>query len=330
MATREILVVEDERIVAMDIQNRLRGLGYSVSAVVPSGEEAIRKVGEARPDLVVMDIWLSGDMDGIEAAGRIRALYNIPVVYVTAYADASTFERAKNTEPFGYVLKPLEEGELYTSIELALHRHQLEQRLKESGQRLASTLKSMGDGVIATDVSGRVTFMNAVAEVLTGWTEKDALGKDLTEVFNITSEETGVLPENPVAKALQEGVVVGLSRHTLISKDAMATVIIDDSVAPIRDDKGIIIGAVLIFGDATERKQVEEERIRVIEELQVALAKVKMLSGSFAVCAWCKKLRDERGNWHQLEAYIQAHSEARFNHGLCPECGKWFWRCSLE
>src|SRR5688572_9412146 len=122
----QIMVVEDEKIVAKDIQNRLRNFGYSVPFIVSSGEEAIKKIEESQPDIVLMDIMLAGESDGIETAKMIRERFNIPVIYLTAYADDSTLDRAKISEPFGYILKPFEERELYTTIEMALYKHKME------------------------------------------------------------------------------------------------------------------------------------------------------------------------------------------------------------
>ncbi len=120
MAKARVLVVEDEGIVARDIAMTLKSLGYAVPAITSSGEEAVKQAGEVHPDLVLMDIRLKGDMDGIQAAEEIRTRFSIPVVYLTAYADNNTLQRAKITEPYGYILKPFQERELYTSIEIAL------------------------------------------------------------------------------------------------------------------------------------------------------------------------------------------------------------------
>lgn len=127
-AQAQILVVEDEHIVAADIQHRLKRLGYAVPALASSGEEAIQKAADIQPDLVLMDILLKGAMDGVQAAQELRNRFKIPVVYVTACADNSTLQRAKLTEPFGYLLKPVEEWELRAVIEAALSRHRLERR----------------------------------------------------------------------------------------------------------------------------------------------------------------------------------------------------------
>jgi two-component system cell cycle sensor histidine kinase/response regulator CckA len=272
MANARILVVEDEVIIAKDIQNTLKRLGYAVSALAPSGVEAIKNVAETHPDLVLMDIVLEGDMDGIETAERIGGLFNIPVVYLTAYADNKTLERAKVTEPYGYILKPFQERELHTTIEMALYKHNMESKLKENKEWLAITLKSIGDAVIATDAKGGVIFMNPVAEVLTGWKQEDAVGKPLKDVFNvekplkdvfnIIDKEIGKQPEDPVARILREGVVVGLSNDTvLIAKDGTKRPV-HHSGAPIRDDKGNIAGVVLVFRDITERRQAEEALLR--------------------------------------------------------------------
>jgi PAS domain S-box-containing protein len=265
----KILVVEDEHIVAMDLMSRLRNLGYEVPDSASSGEEAIEKAGKWRPDLVLMDIFLNGEMDGIQAAGQIRSRYNIPIIYLTAYADSNTLQRAKVTEPFGYVLKPFEERELLTTIEMALYKYRIEQRLKDSERWLATTLKSIGDGVVATDQDGRIKFMNPVAEDLTGWKQDEALGKSLIDVFQLISAETRQPVENPVNRVLKQSAVVGLSTNGILVSRAGRETPVYDSAAPIRDDDGTITGVVLIFSDITERKRAEEALHRKNRELEI-------------------------------------------------------------
>ncbi|MHB8882713.1 MAG: response regulator [Thermodesulfovibrionales bacterium] len=140
---KRILIVEDEAIIACDLQRRLEHQGYTVTAAVATGEDAIRKAGEDSPDLVLMDIVLLGELDGIDAAGRIRSLYGMPVVYLTAYADEQTLERAKLTEPFGYVLKPFDDRELRSIIEMALYKHSIERQLRQSNEFLMTVIESM-------------------------------------------------------------------------------------------------------------------------------------------------------------------------------------------
>ncbi|AUB59133.1 MAG TPA: response regulator [Methanobacterium subterraneum] len=129
------MLVEDEIIVAADVKNRLENMGYEVLGIFDTGEEAIEKAGELKPNLVLMDIVLKGDMDGIDAAQKIRELFDIPIIYLTAYSDEKTLQRAKVTEPFGYVLKPFEDREIQSAIEMAIYKHKMEQQLKESEEK---------------------------------------------------------------------------------------------------------------------------------------------------------------------------------------------------
>ncbi|MFQ5824811.1 MAG: sigma 54-interacting transcriptional regulator [bacterium] len=265
MASVRILIVEDELIVAKNMQNKLKRLGYDVPTLASSGDEAIKKAEQMRPrpNLVLMDIKLKGDIDGVEAAKQIRDRFNIPVIYLTGYSDEKTLQRAKKTAPFGYVLKPIEARELHATIEIALYKHRMEKQLKSGKQWFANTIKSIGDAVIATDANGSIKFMNPVSEKLTGWKQKEVFGKRLTEVFNLINEETREVIEEPATKAMQEGIVVGLEEHTLlIAKDGTER-LIGDSGAPIIDDKGKISGAVLVFHDITKRTQAKEGQTRL-------------------------------------------------------------------
>ena len=210
MNPSRILVVEDEKIVAMDVASSLSGRGYEVAGVVSTGEEAVLIARSKPVDLVVMDIRLKGDVDGLQAAEQLRR-YDIPVVYLTAYADESTLERAKITNSMGYILKPFEDKELYTIVEIALYRHKMEKQLKEHQQRLATTLESIGEAVVSVSREGRIDFMNHVAESLTGWGQSDAGGLAFAEVVRIVDDDTG----DPVA-SLEQRVIHLEAEATLI------------------------------------------------------------------------------------------------------------------
>jgi len=258
MAATTILVVEDELIIAKGIEKRLKGLGYIVAGLAQTGEDAIQKAEELRPDLVLMDIHLGAGIDGVRAADEIRRRVDIPVVYLTAHSDDATLQRAKLTGPFGYVLKPYEDQDLHIAIEIGLYRHKLEQRLRENEQWLAATLGSIGDGVIATDDHGRVRFMNTLAEGLTGWSQSEALGVDVRDVFRLVEEESRQAVRNPASEALAKGHPVGLAPDVVLINRVGGERPIDDSAAPIRDINGRVSGAVLVFRDITERRRLEE------------------------------------------------------------------------
>ena len=179
MAAAQVLVVEDEQIVARAIQAELRSMGYRVPALASSGEEALRQVEETHPDIVLMDIVLKGQMDGIEAAQQVRQRFDVPVVYLTAYGDDDILERAQRSAAFGYLLKPYDERELHTTISTALYKHRLERHIREVNQWLGTVLRGIDEAVLATDGRQYVRFLNPIAEVLTGWSQESAAGEHI-------------------------------------------------------------------------------------------------------------------------------------------------------
>ncbi|NER30030.1 MAG: response regulator [Symploca sp. SIO1C4] len=272
MVRARILVVEDESIVALSIQNRLEALGYAVAANLPSGEAAVKTAGETRPDLVLMDIRLRGKIDGIQAADQIRNRFQIPVVYLTAYTDEETINRAKFTEPYGYILKPFEPRDLCTTIEIALYKHQMELERGQREQSLSTALNSVGDAVITTDQEELVTFMNPVAEGLTGWKCEEVVGDHLSEVFKTINIKTREIIEHPIALVLHEGVTINLEFDTLLINKNGDEILITETAAPLKNKTGQIIGAALIFHESTGQQQIAVTLEKTNQELEVKLA----------------------------------------------------------
>lgn len=273
-----ILIVEDNIIVAEDIKGRVEGLGYAVTDCVTRGEVALKSVEKTSPDLILMDIELKGEMNGIQASAILRTRgYETPVIFVTAFADEEIIERAKQTEPFGYIIKPFDDKDLRSTIEIALYKHQTQRRLKESEEWLKTTLSSIGDGVIATDMQGCITFMNPVAESLTGWSQADASGKPLNVVFNIISELTRTPCENPVNKVIETGQIIGLANHTLLITRDGRELPIKDSAAPIIVNGTDTLGIVLVFQDDSKTRAADK-KLRDSEEKYRHLFK-NMLNG---------------------------------------------------
>lgn len=168
-----ILIVEDEQIVALDIRSRLERLGYQVVEVASSGGEAIRKATELRPDLVLMDIRLQGEMDGVTAAGHIMEELDIPVVYLTAFADDATLSRATMTGPAGYVLKPFEDRRLEIAVEVAIHKHESERKVRESENRFRRAVMGAPFPIMIHSEDGRVVAINEVWTELSGYSHGD-------------------------------------------------------------------------------------------------------------------------------------------------------------
>jgi PAS domain S-box-containing protein len=258
MASPKILIVEDENIVAKDLQKRLINLGYDIVGLASTGEEALKKAIATSPDLVLMDVRLKGEMSGIEAASTLRFQYGIAIVYLSAYADNDTLKRASKTEPFGYILKPFEERELHTTIEMALYRKELERRFKENETWYGTTLRSIGEAVIATDTIGAIKFMNSAAENITGWKMSEVLGEDLLRVFRTTQDAIDTQSANPVEQILRNKITAVIKNHATLHSREGREIPIDESASPIKDDLGNTVGVVLVFQDVTERKRVQD------------------------------------------------------------------------
>ncbi len=247
MPGKNILVVEDDRISGAYIQNVLTRLGYDAPLVVDTGEDAVHKAVETRPDLVLMDIGLAGEMTGIQAAVQIREKTGIPLIYLTALSDAQTIHEAKVTGPFGFISKPFHEQVLHMAIEIAMYRHEMEERMRENEAWLKTILAGIGDAVVATDHKSRVRFMNPVAEKLTGWEEKEALGRYLDEIFHLIGGETGAPAQSPVGQAIRDKAPVSQKNHVLLVRRNGQTLAIEDSASPIRDVSGNVTGVVMVF-----------------------------------------------------------------------------------
>ncbi|MBW4549760.1 MAG: diguanylate cyclase [Aphanocapsa sp. GSE-SYN-MK-11-07L] len=255
----KVLVVEDEKVVAWDIQRDLQRTGYTVVAIVSSAEAALHAADQHRPDLVLMDIHLAGPEDGISAAQSIAVCCNIPVIFLTAYVDESTVQRAAATSPYSYLVKPFRADQLHTAIQVALQRHRLEQTDQREQQQIANTLRSLGDPTITTNLQGKITFINAAAAALTGWQAHEALEQPIEQVFRLIDSETQAAIANPLQQAIQNDTLVRLSDHCLLIDRTGQTHCISDSATPIKNEQGETIGGVIVFQDISDRKHREDQ-----------------------------------------------------------------------
>ena len=246
-----ILVVEDENVVAMDLVSNLEKLHYPVVGVAATGEDAVRLAGSNSPGLILMDINLRGDMDGIRAAQQIHERFFIPVVYLTAYSDDATLARASVTHPFGYILKPFDEREIEVAIQTALYRHRLERALRDSEKRLEAILASIGEAVVATDTDRRVTFLNHTAEQLLGWGSNRARGRLLSDVIKTAARDDGSL------RLLRAGV---------------EPIPIELVESPVLDSGGSPTGYVTVARDVSERLRAQEAHDRELIERAARVA----------------------------------------------------------
>jgi PAS domain S-box-containing protein len=317
MRQSTILVVEDETIVAKDLQQTLSRLGYNVPVTATSGEEAVHKAEERRPDLALMDIILKGPMDGVETAQALRRRFDIPIVYLTAYADDHTLQRAKDTAPAGYLLKPFQPGELRPTIEMALCQSQRERHMNASLRWLETAMQCVEDAVITTDRSGCITDMNRTAEFLTGWDRHVAIGYSLEALLPLSRETACGGIFNAVLQAMAEGRVVIIDDRVLRARDG-AHYLIQGRAVPVVTGQGGIIGAVVAFhllADQPVRQFRDPDR-----ELTEGEGYVSYSKGVVNLCAWCKRVPDGFGAWYDLHTFITERSGVQFNGGLCPDC----------
>src|SRR5215510_10518059 len=247
-----ILIVENERIVSMDMQRRLKNLGYDVVGAAVSGEEAIQKADAHRPDLVLMDIMLDGPMDGIQAAEIIRSRFGIPVIYLTAYGDGPTLERAKVTEPFGYILKPFEERELHGHIEIALYKHRMEKRLKDSEERYVLATRGANDGLWDWDLDGHRIYFSPRWTAMLGYKD-DEIKQNPREWLSRLHPQDSSRVKGQIAAHLKGDSAHFESEYRILCKDGTYRWMLTRGLA-LRDSSGKPHRMAGSQTDITERK----------------------------------------------------------------------------
>jgi PAS domain S-box-containing protein len=270
-----LLIIEDESLVARDIENMAESQGYEVCGVASTGDQALLMAAEFQPDIVLMDVVIKGALDGIAVAEKIWESYRIPIIYVTAYADEVTLKRARITEAFGYILKPFDERELKIAIEMAYYKSRMGMEFLEREEWLSTLLRSIGDGVIATDKHGEITFMNPLAERLTGWHQEEALKQPLREIFRTVVSREGDEPE-----------IILWSRNGKKFS-------VEETRMPMSDGRRNSRGHVLVFRDVTARRSAEKELKESWEKLHEAL------EGTIQAMALTIEIRDPYTAGHQ-------------------------------
>ena len=273
MANEKILIVEDEAVVSMDIENRLKNLGYTVVAAVPSGKAALVEAKKHTPDLVLMDIMLKGEMDGIEAAALIRSRFNIPVIYLTAYADKQTLEKAKITEPFGYLIKPFDEKGFRTTIEIALYRHSMEKKLRESELRYRTLFEGAGDAIFILDAegdnAGLIVDANKAAAGMHGYTIDELRGLN---IMDLDAPDAAIESPGLMDKILQGEWIKNEISHRRK----------DNTIFPVEISAGLLsLGyhryILAIDRDISERKRADEVLKAVLKKAEVEKNKTEAI-----------------------------------------------------
>lgn len=255
MAPVKILIVDNDRAVTRDLQERLTRLGYEVAGIATTSDDAVTQASKLKPNLVIMNVRLRSGRDGIKTGSLIHSKSNTPIIYFSSQAGQDTIRRAGDTGSFGHIIKPFDDSQLFVTIEVARVRYKLENQLRESEQWLNGVLMSIGDGVIAVDKSGKVRFINARAEKITGWGRVQAAGMSLLEVLNLKDETSGELidPSSRVFKPGDAGL------EALLTTRDGSNIHLEINFSPLKDTEKNLQGMVLAFRDVSARRQALEQ-----------------------------------------------------------------------
>ena len=240
-----ILVAEDEFIVAYDLQLRLKSMEYNVPLVVSSGEEILEKISQIKPDIILLDIMLKGQLDGIETAQIIKDKYSYPIIYLTASADERTLNRAKTTDSYGYILKPFDEKKLKSIIDIALCRHMIQHQIENNGSWQFALLDNNSLAIITIDLNHNIKYLNSMGyqllSLIKSSKELDTVDNYFSFIFDKTSNAV-----NPLLKALETQKIFEVPKNTIM-KVNNERFIIEGYAAPIIDSKNKVIGSFLII-----------------------------------------------------------------------------------
>ena len=245
----KILIVEDEPIVAMDLQQEIEKFGCEVVGLAESVDEALIAVEENRPDLALMDVRIVGRMDGIQTARLLRDMYRVPAIFLTSYSDELTISRAARGMPYGYLTKPFRARELKAALRMALHRARMDAEQHSAQAAMEATVGSLREGILTVSLNHEVQFMNAAAEQLTGWELSHAWGRNIEEVLKLSDSSQRPLPVFDNREQATPFEEFGWS----LKQRSGVPVLVDFSVAPLAEQSGRRTGFVMTLRDATER-----------------------------------------------------------------------------
>lgn len=295
---KKILLVEDDRITSRLMQKYISDLGYVLASAVSSGEEALQAIDINEPDLVLMDINLEGELDGIESAKTIICRHSLPFVYITSSADFSTMERAKEGNAYGYIIKPFDKRDLRATIEMALMRHEMETKIREDEYRMTTILNSIADSVVVVNESGIIEYINPSVESLLLRGKDEILGKEINDALNIGSSPTDtgrmVFPMGMNYIEFNNYITAGEK-----------SIPVDFTSTPIRQDDGKSRGAVVVVRDITQQVEYDNKIKDSMEKLR------RMLYGIVEAISKTVETRDPYTAGHQKRVADIAKEIAR-------------------
>ncbi len=308
MIKRKILIVDDENVVARELEESLTRLGYEVAGIATSEDEAIAMIAKAAPDLVLMDMRLRDDANSVGADNKPHRYGNLPVVFIIGEEDAARVRPARVSEPHGYVEKPCTESDLRLSIEVTLCKRDTAREVHEMEDRFFAASIDM---LCFLDFSGYFKRINPAWERTLGYTCKELMSRPFIEFVHPDDRER-TLKQN--AQVRGGGQAIAFENRYLCKDGSFRW--FRWNAAPDSFERVIYS----VARDITDSKKAEEEREQLVSELQAALAEVKTLREILPLCSYCRKIRDDENYWDTVENYISRHTSTLFSHSICPNC----------
>jgi CheY-like chemotaxis protein len=266
--TGKVLIVEDEPIVALDLQQELEQFGCEVTALAQSADEALMAVEECQPDIALMDLHIVGSMDGIQTARLLHDTYQLPSIFLTAYSDDATIARAVREMPYGYLTKPFQSRELKATLQVALHKAKVDGGLRRAHGKMASTVDGMSEALLTISLDGDIQFMNASAERLIGHTREHAAGCHIREILDLRDKRN-----RPIAIPGRHGLSGTIEDFGLsLQRPGCASILVDTIISPFANSAGVQTGYVLTLrkADGRVRSQVVEDAFNTADLFELA------------------------------------------------------------
>jgi PAS domain S-box-containing protein len=318
MERNRVLLVEDEVEEAGHLKRCLDDIGCHVVATASTGREAVEEARLHQPNLVLMDIVLEGDMDGIETSHRIRDHMDVPIIYITAYSDREYLNQVWDTDPFGFISKPCDMDTLKASIQVAMHRKLKEELVIEAREKYRGLFDTMSDPIAVFSASDdKILHVNQRLCSLLDRPENELIGRSIWEIF----------PNETVKK--YKSIIEHIAQDITHPYEPMLLSRADGDVVPVEASLcSSVLDSVemitLTFRDISKKKLAEWER-KLIDELRLTMNKKKDAMELYTICAHCKKVKDSIQTWRNLESFFYHHLNIEFSHGICPDCLSGFY-----
>ncbi len=320
MEKKKILIIDDDIDIRRTLSDILEFKQYEVFSV-DCGKEGLDFVKSAFVNLVIIDLGLP-DIQGLDVLSRVKTENpDTEAIVLTGDSSIDAAIGATNRGAFSYLLKPYDMEQLLLHIRRALEKQTIEEDLRKSEERYRMIAENARDMIWTLDLSGRITYVSPSVKSLRGFTPEEAMEQSLTETVSpesvkiITADMEAILRESTEKPSKRTQV------HEIeyLCKDG-SRIWMEAGSSGLYDSSGRLLGLLGASRDITERKAAEAEKNKLIAELKEALKKIKTLTGLLPICSHCKKIRNDKDNWEQLEVYIKDRSEAEFSHSICPEC----------